>query len=96
MSCPYGHPKFFPEQGVSGKCDGCYGLRQSGGEPACVAGCPNRALKFGDVDELRAEFGGDLDEGRIAVLPSPEETQPNILIKTKECAFDEGYREVNW
>ena len=93
MSCPYGHPKFFPEQGVSGKCDGCYGLRQSGGEPACVAGCPNRALKFG---ELRAEFGGDLDEGRIAVLPSPEETRPNILIKTKECAFDEGYREVNW
>ena len=96
MSCPYGHPKFFPEQGVSGKCDGCYGLRQSGGESACVAGCPNRALKFGDVDELRAEFGGDLDEGRIAVLPSPEETRPNILIKTKECAFDEGYREVNW
>ena len=37
MSCPYGQPKFLEELGVSGKCDGCYGIRQEGGEPACVA-----------------------------------------------------------
>lgn len=35
MSCPYGHPKYFPEKGVSGKCDGCYGIRANG-RPACV------------------------------------------------------------
>ena len=46
MSCPYGHPKYFPEKGVSGKCDGCYGIRANGSQPACVAGCPNRALDF--------------------------------------------------
>ena len=96
MSCPYGQPKYLEELGVSGKCDGCYGIRQAGGEPACVAGCPNRALAFGDIDELRAEFGDDLDEGTIVVLPSPEETQPNLLIKTKECAFDGNYRELTW
>ena len=31
MSCPYGQPKFIEELDVSGKCDGCYGLRQAGG-----------------------------------------------------------------
>ena len=96
MSCPYGQPKYFPAEGVSGKCDGCYGLREAGGEPACVAGCPNRALKFGEMDELRAEFGPDLNEGSIAVLPSPDETHPNILIKAKDCAQDAGYRELTW
>lgn len=96
MSCPYGQPKYFPDRGVSGKCDGCYGLRRSGGDPACVAGCPNRALKFGEVDDLCAEYGDDLDRGGIAVLPSPDKTHPHILIKAKESAFDEGYREVNW
>ena len=96
MSCPYGQPKYFPERGVSGKCDGCYGLRAAGNEPACVAGCPNRALAFGEMDELRAEFGPDLDEGSIVVLPSPEETHPNVLIKAKDIAFDEDYRNLNW
>ena len=96
MSCPYGQPQYFEELGVSGKCDGCYGIRQAGGEPACVAGCPNRALAFGDIDELRAEFGGDLDEGTIVVLPSPDQTQPNVLIKTKEAAFDPNYTELTW
>ena len=96
MSCPYGQPKFIEELGVSGKCDGCYGLRQAGGEPACVAGCPNRALEFGDIDELRAKHGEGLDDGTIAVLPSRDETQPHVLIKTKDCAFDENYKEVNW
>ena len=70
MSCPYGHPKYFPEKGVSGKCDGCYGIRANGSQPACVAGCPNRALDFGDVDELRAKYGDDLNVGTIVVLPS--------------------------
>lgn len=96
MSCPYGEPKYDEAKGVSGKCDGCYGLRQDGSEPACVAGCPNRALKFGDVDELRREYGSDLDNGSIAVLPSPNETHPNVLIKAKKIAFDKDYREVKW
>ncbi len=96
MSCPYGQPKYFPEEGVSGKCDGCYGIREAGGQPACVAGCPNRALDFGDMDELRAKYGSDLDNGTIAVLPSRELTNPNLLIKAKEVAFGEGYVKVNW
>ena len=96
MSCPYGHPQYFPEEGVAGKCDGCYGIREAGGQPACVAGCPNRALDFGDVDELRAKYGSDLDNGTISVLPPRELTNPNLLIKAKDAAFDEGFVKVNW
>ena len=50
----------------------------------------------GGMPQPRAEFGSDLNEGGIAVLPSPDETHPNILIKAKDCAFDEGYRELTW
>lgn len=96
MSCPYGHPQYFPDAGVAGKCDGCYGLRQAGNEPACVSGCPNRALDFGEMDELRAKHGKDLDNGSVAVLPAPELTHSNLLLKTKDCAFDKDYRKVNW
>ena len=88
--------KYIEEKGVSGKCDGCYGLRKDGNEPACVSGCPNRALHFGDMDELRKEYGPDLDNGSIAVLPSPGETHPNLLIKTKPAAFEKNPRKVNW
>ena len=48
------------------------------------------------MDELRAKYGSDLDNGTIAVLPSRELTNPNLLIKAKEVAFDEGYVKVNW
>ena len=96
MSCPYGHPKYIPALGCSGKCDGCYGLRAEGNQPACVAGCPNRALFFGDVEELRAQFGDDLDNGTITVLPSPELTHPNVSIKTKPQAFEPNPVDLNW
>lgn len=96
MSCPYGQPKYFPEEGASGKCDGCYEIRQEGGQPACVAGCPNRALDFGELSELRAKYGDDLVEGELPVLPSPEETQPNVLVRVNDCALSEEYRELNW
>ena len=96
MSCPYGQPQYFPDEGVSGKCDGCYGLRKEGNQPACVACCPNRALDFGDIDELRAKYGSNLDGGSIVVLPSPDLTKPNVLIRAKEAAFDASARELKW
>ncbi|MCD8317102.1 MAG: 4Fe-4S ferredoxin [Eggerthellaceae bacterium] len=87
MSCPYGHPQFIKSLGVSGKCDGCYGIRQSGNLPACVAGCPNRALDFGDVEALKEKYGPDLVTESIVILPSNFLTHPNILRKAKESAL---------
>lgn len=43
LSCPYG--AVMPsEQGVVQKCELC--LNNSAGSPACVAGCPNRAIVY--------------------------------------------------
>ena len=95
MSCPYGHPKYNSETHVSGKCDGCYAIREAGGNPACVAGCPNRALDFGDVDELKKKYGAD-NEGDITILPSPQLTHPNVVVKTKDAATDGNCMLVNW
>ena len=44
---------------------------------ACAEACPLRALDFGDIEELRAEFG---DVAAIAPLPDASATCPNIVI----------------
>ena len=93
-ACPYGIPQILPS-GKAGKCDGCYAIREAGGQPACVAGCPNRALDFGDFDELKAKYGADL-VSEVAVRPSADTTAPSLLIKAKDAANDTNYVEVNW
>lgn len=93
-ACPYGIPQILPD-GKAGKCDSCYMIREAGGLPACVAACPNRALDFGDVEELTKKYGPDCVK-EIAILPSAETTKPNTLIKAKEAASDPAFVEVNW
>ena len=43
LSCPYGAIMPSPE-GAGQKCELC--ARNKDGEPACVKGCPNRAIVF--------------------------------------------------
>lgn len=46
LSCPYG--AVMPsDEGVVQKCELC--LKNAGGEPACVKGCPNQAIVFEEV-----------------------------------------------
>lgn len=59
------------------KCDGCKDRVAEGKQPVCVEACPLRALDFGDIEELRAEFG---DVAAIAPLPDASATCPNIVI----------------
>ena len=93
-ACPYGVPKPMPD-GKANKCDGCYAIRQAGGTPACVAACPNRALDFGDIEELKAKYGEGLVSD-IAILPASDLTTPNLLIKAKDAALESDYNEVMW
>ena len=73
-------------------------------EPICLKNCPTGAIyraPDGTVVQDQSKCIGcrmcpDLNEGSIAVLPSPDETHPNILIKAKDCAQDAGYRELTW
>ncbi len=94
-ACPYAIPQFLEEKGVAGKCDSCQMIRSKGGQPACVAGCPNRALDFGEIEELKAKYGDALVSD-IAILPGSETTKPNLLIKAKDAAMEEGFVEIAW
>ena len=48
LVCPYG--ALTPsEDGIMQKCELC--LENAGGSPACVAGCPNRAIVYEERDE---------------------------------------------
>jgi len=42
------------------KCDFCRDELEQGGIPTCVAGCPTRALQFGEYDQLAARHGSGL------------------------------------
>lgn len=77
MRCPYGAPQFDDEKNVMSKCDGCLDRLEQGLNPVCVDSCPQRAIEFGPIDELRAKYGNQCD---IAPLPSSSLTHPNLII----------------
>lgn len=92
-NCPYNIPQYIEEKNVVGKCNTCKDLRDKGENPACVDACLMRCLKFGDLDELKKEFGPDLVKD-ISILPSKDVTGPNVLIKAKTSASDPKYMKM--
>lgn len=50
LTCPYEVPAFDHRRGIVRKCDMCAGRLQVGEAPACVQGCPNRAIEITVVD----------------------------------------------
>jgi anaerobic dimethyl sulfoxide reductase subunit B (iron-sulfur subunit) len=92
-ACPYGGVHFDEEVGTMSKCDFCRDLLDKGGNPACVDACVMRALKFGDLEDLRAEYG---DLAEIAPLPSADLTNPSIVLKPHKDAqpSDQGSGKI--
>lgn len=76
QACPYGAPQMREDLGVMGKCDFCQDRLEQGKDPACVAVCALRALKWGDIDELRAEYG----LGDVETEPLPANTTDPCLV----------------
>ena len=91
-ACPYEVPQFDEAANIVKKCDACAYLRAKGKNPACVDACPNRALDFGDLDELKAKYGSDL-VSKVAVMPESE-TNPSVLIKSKDFAVEGEFTEL--
>lgn len=87
VGVPYSAPQFNVETGHMSKCDLCYDYREQGQDPACVAACPSRALGWGPIDELRAEFG---DVADIEPLPDPSLTRPHLVITPHRHAQPTG------
>ena len=83
LACPYHAPRFRDDLGVMQKCDMCISEREHGREPACVAICAMRALKFGEFGELRTEYG----EGVVEIEPLPKNTtNPCFIINPNPLA----------
>ncbi|MCL2424438.1 MAG: dimethylsulfoxide reductase subunit B [Micrococcales bacterium] len=92
-TCPYSAPQFNSATGHMSKCDLCYDYRSEGQTPACVAACPSRALGWGPIAELTAQFG---DQAGIAPLPDPSLTHPHLVIMPHRDAqrWDTGTGQI--
>ena len=89
-ACPYSAPQFNAATGHMSKCDLCYDYRSTGQDPACVSACPSRALDWGPIDELRAQYG---EENGIAPLPDPTITRPHLVVTPHRDA--QGWNDGN-
>jgi anaerobic dimethyl sulfoxide reductase subunit B (iron-sulfur subunit) len=80
-ACPYDAPQFGDEANAKmQKCDLCLDRFPEGKKPICVEGCPMRALDAGPLDELKAQYGGELDaEG----FTRNKKIGPNIIFKPR-------------
>ena len=86
-ACPYSAPQFNAEAGHMSKCDLCADYRDAGQDPACVSACPSRALDWGPIDELRAQYG---TESAFEPLPDSSVTRPNLVINPHRDAQPAG------
>ena len=77
-ACPYGAPVLDEIAHKMHKCDACADRLAQGLLPICVEACPQRAIEFGEVSELRKKYGNNAD---IAPLPSSSVTQPSLVIR---------------
>lgn len=76
-ACPYGAPELDEKAHKMTKCDACLNRLEQGLQPICVEACPQRALEFGDIEELRKKHG---NVDTIYPLPQPASTRPNLVI----------------
>jgi formate dehydrogenase iron-sulfur subunit len=72
-NCSYGVPQYNPERGVVGKCDMCHERLLDGREPACVAACPEEAIRIEivNVAEWRGEYAA---HANAPGLPSADDS----------------------
>jgi anaerobic dimethyl sulfoxide reductase subunit B len=87
-ACPYGARHFDDTAGVMSKCDFCRDLLAQGKNPACVDACVMRALKFGELEELRAQYG---EVAAIEPLPDASLTHPALVVTPHKNAQPTGF-----
>jgi anaerobic dimethyl sulfoxide reductase subunit B (iron-sulfur subunit) len=87
--------RYDPGPGVS-KCHFCPDELAAGKPPVCVAACPNRALDFGDLQEIRAKHG---TASQVFPLMDPAIARPALVIKPHRHAALAQARDpevANW
>ncbi len=90
MNCPYSAPQFNAALGKMTKCDFCFSRLQKDEAPLCVASCPMRALKFGEYEDLKKQYG---DADHAAPLPDPAIAKPCLVLTPCRSAKPIGSRD---
>src|SRR5436190_5624858 len=62
VSCPFGVVARNEEDGRAFKCTFCYDRQKVGLKPACAKACPTESIKFGEIEHLREEARGRIEE----------------------------------
>ena len=82
IACPYGAPQY--EDNAPGtpmtKCTMCYEKLVAGELPVCVAACPQRALDFGPIEEMKERYG---DCRALEDMPAADIAEPAIIFKPR-------------
>lgn len=76
--------------GAEEKCDMCIGRVETGQEPACVAGCPEQARYFGDLDDPKSQVALFVSSGKAKPLAPEAGTKPKVLYIGLSAATDPG------
>lgn len=93
-NCPYGVPQYNAERGVVGKCDMCYGRLTDERAPACVAACPEEAIRIEVVNiaQWRESFHA---EANVAGMPPAHDTISTTRITRPEMN-DGEFRKADY
>jgi formate dehydrogenase iron-sulfur subunit len=62
VSCPFGVVEKNEHDGRAFKCTFCSDRQRAGLTPACAKACPTESIKFGNLEELRAEAQARIKE----------------------------------
>lgn len=95
-ACPYNAIRYDPTGDKLQKCHFCVDFVDAGMAPACVTACPNRALDFGDFDQLRGLHGNVF---RVFPLADPSIAGPALIIQPHRnagIAQDRSPEVANW
>ncbi len=80
-ACPYDAPQYDRAHGYMTKCDFCSDNLAVGLPPACVAGCPMRALDVREKEDISAS---------VKPLPAESLTRPALIVKPHQAAQRAG------
>jgi len=96
-SCPYDVRYYNPLKNIVQKCYWCQHRVDAGLLPACVEGCPTRAMVFGDMNDPRSEVSKLLASSPTQVLKKEMQTEPAVYyIGADEIAMSNVEEEINY